>query len=329
MTQHTGALPAAMGDADLEVTRFRDDLLAGLTSDPKSIPSKYFYDALGSRLFEEITELEEYYPTRTELAIMERRVDAMVALLGPRCLLVEYGSGSSLKTRVLLDAMERPAGYVPIDISAEHLSDSARRLAGHFPELPIHPVAADYTAPFDLPEVEFDERRTVVYFPGSTIGNFKPSEARLFLDRMRRVAGPDGGLLIGVDLRKDVSLLEAAYNDERGVTAAFNLNLLRRTNRELGATFELDTFRHEAVYDAEEGRIEMHLVSLAEQCVRIADRTVHFDEGERIHTEYSYKYTLDGFADLAAAAGLAVRRVWTDEANLFSVQYLEEKCECR
>lgn len=319
--------PAAPPEADAvglaQVDPFRRDVLAGLTVRPKSIPCKYFYDERGSRLFDEITELEEYYPTRTELSIMERYVEEMVACLGPRCLLVEYGSGSSRKTRILLDHMTEPAGYVPIDISGEHLLASAARLREAFPNLEVRPVTADYTEPFDLPLDGPTADRTVVYFPGSTIGNFRPSSAELFLSRMAGVAGPGGGLLIGVDLDKDPTVLEAAYDDSKGITAAFNKNLLVRMNREIGAEFELETFHHEARYNIEESRVEMYLVSDRDQTVRVAAHPIEFQAGERIHTENSYKYTLDSFESIAESAGFSVRKVWTDDRRLFSVQYLE------
>ncbi len=323
MNQHTGAAAADTGDSPHASAAFLDDVRCGLAAEEKSIPCKYFYDARGSQLFDQITQLEEYYPTRTELAIMARYVDEMVERLGPRCLLVEYGSGSSLKTRILLEHMREPAGYVPIDISGDHLAASARRIARAYPGLDVRPVTADYTSPFHVPDHAFDALRTVVYFPGSTIGNFEPPAARDFLLRMRRVAGPGGGLLIGVDLAKDPSILEAAYNDARGVTAAFNKNLLCRINRELGATFDLDAFRHEAVYNVEEGRIEMYLISRADQVARLGFDLIRLKAGERIRTEYSYKYTLERFTTLASDAALEVRDVWVDEDRLFSVQYLE------
>lgn len=298
------------------------DVLEGMARAPKSLPCKYLYDARGSRLFDRITELEEYYPTATERGIMEAHLDEMAARLGPRCLLLEYGSGSSLKTRLLLDRMADPAGYVAIDISEEHLAASMRRLQETYPHIPMRALAADYTTSFSVPSGEFDAARTVVYFPGSTIGNFEPREALDFLTRMARAAGPGGGLLIGVDLEKDRRTVEAAYNDAEGVTAAFNKNLLRRLNRELGATFDLDAFRHRAVYNFDEGRIEMSLVSVCDQIVQVNGHSVRFGEGEPICVEYSYKFTLDRFRRLARRAGFAVQEVWMDENRWFSVQYL-------
>ena len=304
-----------------ETDSLRDEVLDGLRHTPKQLPSKFFYDERGSQLFDAICALDEYYPTRTEQAIMEAHVGDMVDAIGPRARLVEYGSGSSMKTRILLDHLIDPAGYVPIDISREHLLQAAEEIADRYPELAVLPVCADYTANYRLPEPETSVERTVVYYPGSTIGNFTPDTARDFLAHIADQVGRNGGLLIGVDLQKDEALLHAAYNDAEGVTAEFNKNLLRRINRELDATFDLDRFRHEAIYNREAGRIEMHLVSETDQQVTVAGVDVDFAAGERITTEYSYKYTLDGFAALAADAGWTVERVWTDEAQLFSVQY--------
>lgn len=305
-----------------DVGSLRDEVLDGLRDTPRHIPSKFFYDERGSQLFDAICDLDEYYLTRTEAAIMEAHGAAMAAMLGPEVLLVEYGSGSSRKTRVLLNHLAAPAGYVPVDISRDHLLQAAERIATDYPDLPVHPVCADYTADYRLPRLNGTTRRTVVYYPGSTIGNFTPDAARNFLMHIARQIAPDGGLLIGVDLQKDEALLRAAYNDARGVTAAFNKNLLLRINRELEADFDLDRFRHEAVYNAEEGRIEMYLVSLADQRVTVAGTGIGFSAGDRICTEYSYKYTVDGFAALAAEAGLAVDQVWTDDDRHFSVLYL-------
>ena len=302
---------------------FLDDVLKGLTIYPKSLPCKYFYDARGSRLFDRITELDEYYLTRTELAIMQAHVGDMVDWLGARCLLVEYGSGSSLKTRILLDRMNDPAGYVPIDISSEHLARSVDLLQAAYPHVRMYPICADYTRSIVLPAGRFDAARVVVYFPGSTIGNFEPREIRAFLACMAKVAGPGGGLLIGVDLDKAPGVLEAAYNDAEGITAAFNKNLLDRMNAELGASFRPEAFRHEAVYEPDAGRVDMYLVSEREQTAEVGGHLVRFEEGERIHTEYSHKFTLERFADVANSAGFEVRDVWVDEQKMFSVQYLD------
>ena len=245
----------------------------------------------------------------------------MAAALGPRCLLVEYGSGSSTKTRLLLEQLEDPAAYVPVDISREHLLRSASALSAGHPRLAVLPVCADFTRPFELPPVPRALRRAA-YFPGSTIGNFAPAEARKFLAHVAEQCGPGGLLLIGVDLRKSRAILEPAYDDAQGVTAEFNRNLLRRINRELGANFDLTAFDHRAFWNAAEGRVEMHLVSRREQAVRIGGRCIAFARGESIHTENSHKYELAGFAALARSAGFEVLRVWTDDARLFSVQLL-------
>lgn len=302
--------------------RFRADVLGGLLSTPKTLPCKYFYDARGSLLFDRICELEEYYPTRTEAAIMKAHATEMADAIGRGSVLVEYGSGSSTKTRILLDHLPDLAAYVPLDISRRHLDRSARKLAEAYPRLNIQPVCADYTQPFRLPDFGGKDSRWAVYFPGSTIGNFHPDMAAPFLARIARVVGVGGGLLIGVDLRKDTRTLEAAYNDRQGVTAEFNMNLLRRMNRELGADCDEDQFEHRAFYNEGAGRIEMHLMSLADQTVHLGDKSIPLEEDESIRTECSYKYSLDGFSDLAMAAGFDVAQVWTDPESLFSVQHL-------
>ena len=317
----SAAVPLELCDLSPERERFLSDVLEGLTRSAKTLPCKYFYDARGSALFDRICTLPEYYPTRTELAILRRHAGAMAAAIGPRCLLVEYGSGSSTKTRLLLDRLADPAAYVPVDISREHLLQSAAALAAHYPRLRVIPVCADFTRPFALPDVP-DAARAVGYFPGSTIGNFAPADARKFLADVAEQCGPGGALLIGVDLTKPRSVLEPAYDDARGVTAEFNRNLLRRANRELGADFDLAAFDHRAFWNASLGRVEMHLVSRRDQVVRIAGQAIPFAKGESIHTENSHKYELAGFAALAAAAGFTVERVWTDDAELFSVQLL-------
>lgn len=301
---------------------FRRDVLAGLAGTPRCIPSKYFYDERGSRLFDAITRTPEYYPTRAEQAIMEAHVGEMAAAIGPRAVLVEYGSGSSIKTRTLLDALPDLAAYVPIDISREHLLATAEALRDAYPGLVIEPVAADYTADFDLPALPL-ARRHVVYFPGSTIGNFGRSQASVFLEHAAEVAGSGGGLLIGIDLRKDRATLEAAYDDAAGFTASFNLNVLDRINRELGGTFDRDGFRHHAVWNEDESRVEMYLVSRREQTAAVAGVPFRFAEGETIHTENSYKYSVEGFAAMAARADFALRRSWTDPDERFAVLYFE------
>lgn len=305
-----------------ERQQFRSDVLHGLQARQKELPSKYFYDDQGSQLFEQICEQDEYYLTRTELGIMRERVREMAELLGPRCLLIEYGSGSSTKTRLLLDALQDPAGYVPIDISKGQLLASVDALAVVYPDLEVLPVCADYTKSFDLPVPRKTPARRVAYFPGSTIGNFERAAARRFLCQVAVVCQSGGGLLIGVDLHKDFTILHRAYNDAQGITAQFNKHLLERINRELGANFQLQNFGHYAFYNPHQSRVEMHLVSLREQTVRVGQAEITFKHGECIWTESSYKYALDGFARLATGQGFTVERVWTDPRELFSVQYL-------
>lgn len=308
----------AMKTPALASSEFLRDVLAGLARVPRSLPCKYFYDERGSALFDRICELPEYYPTRTELAILRAEIDAIAAAIGPGAVLIEYGSGSSIKTRLLLDALPQLAAYVPVDISREHLLRCADRLARDYPKVPIVPAVADFTRPFALPQ--HPPGRRVVYFSGSTIGNFAPTQARQLL---RLIARQAEALLIGVDLHKDTAILEPAYDDAQGVTAAFNLNLLARINRELGGTFDLASWQHRAFYDERHGRIEMHLVSLRTQRVCVGGVTLWFSEGETICTEHSHKYSLPGFADLCRRAGLDVTRVWTDPAGLFSVQFAQ------
>jgi dimethylhistidine N-methyltransferase len=300
----------------------RRDAVEGLRRHRKVLPPKHLYDDRGSRLFDDICELEEYYPTRTEVAIMRAHIRDIAALLGSNCLLIEFGSGSSTKTPLLLEHLDDPAAYVPIDIAGEHLERAARRLSALYPRLRIVPICADFTRSVELPLSDFNGARRVVYFPGSTIGNLALPEARDLLRRMANICGPRGALLLGVDLKKDVATLEDAYNDREGVTAEFNLNVLRRLNRELDADFQLDRFDHQAVYNEGEGRIEMHLVSTDSQTVRMAGTVIEFHEGETILTECSYKYSPADFAALARTAGLEVRKLWTDADQLFSVQYL-------
>ncbi|MBY0456875.1 MAG: L-histidine N(alpha)-methyltransferase [Gemmataceae bacterium] len=300
---------------------FLADVLAGLSRPQKRLPSKYFYDAAGSRLFDHITELDEYYPTRTELGIMRAHSPEMALRCGPRSLLVELGAGSLVKVRLLLDRLDRPAGFVPVDVSGEHLRSAADELMTDYPALGVWPVVADFTRPFRLPEVP--AARRVVYFPGSTIGNFDPHEADSLLRRVARLVGPGGGLLLGVDLRKDASVLEPAYDDARGVTAAFNRNLLVRINRELGADLDVASFRHRAFYNAGRSRVEMHLVSTRAQSARVGGRAFHFRAGETIHTENSYKYDLAELATRAGECGLRLVTAWTDERRYFAVTYFE------
>jgi dimethylhistidine N-methyltransferase len=307
-------------DLSPELAEFHADVVTGLSRRPRRLPCKYFYDQRGSHLFDRICQLDEYYPTRTELAIMQKHAGAMAAATGYGASLIELGSGSSLKTRLLLDALPDLASYVPVDISREHLQSSALRLARSYPRLSIKPVAADFTRDFYVPQAALGRKR-VVYFPGSTIGNFRPADAQRLLQNIARLAGSGGGLLIGIDLVKDRNLLIAAYNDAAGVTAEFNLNLLDRINRELSGTFDLDAFRHQAIYNGARQRIEMHLVSTQSQSARVGDRRFRFELGETICTEFSHKYTIDQFAALAAPAALRLQHVWTDERRWFAVLY--------
>jgi len=276
-------------------------------------------------LFDAITELPEYYLTNAELEIMQNCIGEIADLVGPSASLIEFGSGSSMKTRILLEHLENIAAYVPVDISREHLLAAANSLVQDFPDIEVLPVAADFTQPFKLPSPRVMPLRNIVYFPGSTIGNFSAEDALALLQVMHHEAGEDGALLIGVDLQKDIGIIERAYNDDAGVTAAFNLNMLRRMNDEFGADFDLQQFSHRAIYNSEFGRIEMYLVSNEEQTVHLGDRLFHFREGETILTEHSHKYTPARFAAMAATAGFAVERVWTDTNVLFSVQYCLRK----
>ncbi len=296
-------------------------MLQGLLNGRKELPSKYFYDDVGSQLFERICELDEYYLTRTELGIMQEHIEEIVSLLGSDCLLIEYGSGNSAKTRILLDALQAPAGYVPIDIAKEQLLRSAAALTAAYPALEVLPVCADYTSDFLLPAPAKPVARNIAYFPGSTIGNFDREMAKQFLRQIAKT-GAGGGLLIGADLKKDFNILHRAYNDTQGITARFNLHLLERINQELDANFQLNQFGHYAFYHPGQSRIEMHLVSLTNQTVRIGEVEIAFKLGESIWTESSYKYTLEEFAHLARATGFRVERVWTDSRQFFSVQYL-------
>lgn len=309
-------------DLDPEPHRFRDDVIAGLSLPRKALPPKYFYDPRGCALFEAICQQPEYYLTRAELALMRAHAGDIARQLGPQSAIIEYGSGSGRKTRILL-AATAPVAYIPIDIARAELHATAAGIAREFPGVRVMAVCADYSRPLALPELEgLGARRRVGYFPGSTIGNLTPAEAGAFLALAREQAGAGGALLIGVDLKKDPARLDAAYNDSRGVTADFNLNLLARINRELGADFDLSAFRHRAFYDGAVGRIEMHLESVKAQTVTIGGHAITFRAGETIHTENSYKYSLREFQELARGAGLVAREYWTDAEQLFSVHYL-------
>jgi dimethylhistidine N-methyltransferase len=301
-----------------------DDLTAlidGLSRPRKTISPKYFYDEAGSQLFEEITQLPEYYLTDVELEIMERHIDEMAALIGETASLIEFGAGSGMKTRLLLEHMHEPAAYVPVDISEEHLLESQRSIQQDFPDIEVLPVPADFLHPFDLPEPATMPLRNVVYFPGSTIGNFERDAAVELLEVMHEEAGEDGALLIGADLRKDPDVIHAAYNDSAGVTARFNLNMLSHLNREFDAEFDVDAFEHRATYDRNNGRVVMELVSQRDQVVQVSDARIPIARDEAITTEYSHKYTLEEFGDMVAAAGFSTERVWTDPRGWFSVHY--------
>jgi L-histidine Nalpha-methyltransferase len=317
--------PTSLGVTAKARSELLEDALRGLSAPQKWLPSKYFYDEHGSALFDAITELEEYYPTRTELSILQRHAPAMARQLGPDCALIEYGSGSSLKIRLLLDALdglEGVATYVPIDISGEHLLRSAGDVALDYPRLRVEPVVGDFTQHVQLPSSIEDSARRLVYFPGSTIGNLVPDEAVTLLRGIVNLVGPEGGALIGVDLEKPRDVIESAYNDAAGVTAEFNLNMLRRINRELDGDFDIGAFEHCAYFNDEHHRVEMHLVSQRAQVARIADRTFSFEAGESIRTEYSHKYTPERFEALARQAGLTIRQQWTDDRDWFGVFYL-------
>jgi dimethylhistidine N-methyltransferase len=301
------------------------EILAGLKQREKMISPKYFYDERGSQLFDQITHLPEYYPTETELGIMLDNMPEISSLIDKQASLIEFGSGSSRKTRALLDGLEQLAVYVPVDISEDHLLASAARIRTEHPGLEVLPVVADFTRPFALPNPTIMPLRNIVYFPGSTIGNFIHDTAHELLEVMYQEAGQDGALLIGVDLQKDPSTIEAAYNDSAGITAEFNLNMLAHLNREFGFDFDVSAFAHSAHYDDVEGRMEIRLITNRDQVVTAGGEKIVIADGESILTEYSHKYTLDGFAAMAANAGFTVEKVWMDAQQLFSVQYCVRK----
>jgi dimethylhistidine N-methyltransferase len=322
-TDCTGA-PARLEFHDFspDLGDFRQALVDGLTARRKAIPCRFLYDARGSALFEKICKLPEYYPTRTELGILRAIAPEVADRLGPGVQMIELGGVSSLKARILLDALDWPSAYIPVDISRDHLRASAEALYEEKPGLSVLAVCADYTQPFDLPAAPGDGPR-MGFFPGSTIGNLRPDEAIAFLAAWARRLGPGSVMIVGVDLRKDPAILEPAYDDAAGVTAAFSKNLLVRANRELGANFTVDAFAHRARYDVALGRIEIHLESLAYQSVQIGQSVISLAEGEKIHVEDSCKYSIDGFKALARAAGFRPTAHWTDANALFSVHYLE------
>ena len=299
-----------------------NEVIAGLSAPQKRISPKYFYDQRGSKLFNRICELPEYYLTRTELKIFETHLDEIATHIGPRVSVIEFGSGADTKIRLLLDHLTEPAAYVPVDISSRYLEAMAEELAVDYPQVTIRPLVADFTRPFELPTFATPPERNLVFFPGSTIGNFDDSDARALLKVMRTEAKPGGALLIGVDLEKDPDIVRAAYNDSQGLTAEFNLNVLRHLNRKFDTNFESEHFCHQAVYDEASSRIEMRLISLRPQTVTLAGTPIYFERDEYIVTEYSRKYSLEAFAGIARKAGFDFGQAWLDENESFSVQYL-------
>ncbi len=318
-TQRTGAVQ--FYDHHPEMADFYSEVIHGLKQKQKRIPPKFFYDEAGSLLFDQICELPEYYPTRTEMALLRQHADEIAALIGEECLLIEPGSGSSQKVRLLLDAL-MPRAYVPMDISRHYLFDVARQLADEYPWLDIHATCMDFTSNMELQHGPEDVHK-VAFFPGSSIGNFEPEDARSFLASIAGMVGKGGGLLIGVDVKKEARILNQAYNDAQAVTAGFNLNLLKRINRELDGNFDIDKFEHKAFYNSRAGRIEMHLVSKRDQIITVGEQTISMANGESIHTENSYKYSIEEFASLAGQAGLERINVWTDDQQLFSLHYYQ------
>jgi L-histidine N-alpha-methyltransferase len=308
---------------DRQPTRedFRSAVIEGLSATAKSIPCRFLYDAQGSALFDRICDLPEYYPTRTETGILRDRAVEIAAHIGPKAQLIELGSGSSAKVRILLDTLDAPAAYVPIDISADHLLNAASAIQADYPGLQVQAICADYGMPLVLPSPRGGRRAG--FYPGSTIGNLTPTEAGGFLRQWATQLGRGAALIVGVDLRKSPTVLEAANDDSQGVTAAFSLNLLGRANRELGADFDLRQFRHQARYLADEGRVAIHLRSLVDQDVTVAGRRFHFAKDERLHVEDSWKYSLEDFRDLASEAGFSPTACWVDDRELFSVHLLE------
>ena len=305
-------------------TKLYKEITNGLSQEPKKLFPKFFYDEKGSALFDKICDLEEYYPTRTELKIMEENIDEIASIFDEQTLFIEFGSGSSLKTRLVLSKLNRLGAYIPIDISEDHLLKTADKLRKEFPDLNIVPLAADYTESIELPVIDKTITKKIAYFPGSTIGNFTRGNAKDFLGKVAAICGKNGGLIVGVDLKKDVKILEAAYNDKEGVTAEFNLNMLNNLNNNFGFNFSLENFEHKAVFNEEESRIEMCLLSLKDQAVSSNGNIIDLKKDECIITEYSHKYTLEDFAHLASD-NFEVNKVWTDDKNYFSVQYLTVK----
>lgn len=312
-----------MIDYDHRVDDFESAVISGLSDSPKSLPCKFFYDERGSRLFDRICELDAYYPTRTEIGLLKDNAEQISRLIGPGAHLIELGSGASIKIRMLLDAIPDLAQYTAVDISREFLVESAKALARDYPEVSVLAVCADFTRKFEVPNPEHRPgAQRVAFFPGSTIGNFHPEEALALLRRIRTMLGSDGGLLIGTDLKKNPDTLYAAYNDTDGVTAEFNLNLLNRINAELDGSFDIDGFDHHAPYLEKDGKIEMRLISKRDQSASVGPKEFFFKAGEYIHTENSYKFTIQQFRRLCTRAGFAFRKCWTDSENLFGLHYL-------
>jgi L-histidine N-alpha-methyltransferase len=323
MAQPRAAAIEIANDEAPTISNQEEEILSGLRQINKWISPKYFYDQRGSELFDQITALPEYYPTRTELSIMGKYAAEIGKLVGPRASVIEFGAGSNVKIRLLLDCLEDCAAYVPVDISGEYLEYMAHALAVDYPDLEVLPVLADFTQPFELPNPKVMPLKNLVFFPGSTIGNFSPADALALLRVMHLEAKPGGALLIGVDLKKDRQILEAAYNDSQGITAQFNLNLLRRLNDELSGDIDLSQFSHRAIYNDSIGAIEMHLVSAVVQTITLAGETFQFEAGEHITTEYSHKFGLEDFSALANLAGFQRQRVWMDDHLLFSLQLFQ------
>jgi dimethylhistidine N-methyltransferase len=312
-------------DLHPKLENFRDEVLLGLTKSPKSLPCKFFYDSKGSQLFNQICDLEEYYPTRTELAILQSCKQDIRTLVGKNSLIIEYGSGGSQKIRLLLNILDNPLAYLPIDISKDYLFADAQELSRDFPDLEIIALCADYTKSLILPPIDLKFAKKIVFFPGSTIGNLDYDDAKQLLVNTTKILDYDDALLIGVDLKKDPSILNSAYNDKKGITAQFNLNLLTRINESLQANFNLANFAHYAFYNQQKGRIEMHIISLVKQSIFIDDLEFRLEKDELIHTENSYKYHIQEFQLLAEESGFTPTKVWTDTSNLFSVHYLSLK----
>src|SRR5213595_1092315 len=321
MTAETRTAISPVSEVAPTGSDFLADAITGLSSNQRTLPCKYFYDERGAALFQKICELPEYYITRTEIDILDRNRTEIASHLGPNIGLIGLGTGAGTKTRILIESLKNPAVYIPVDISEKQLRESTALFQKIFPDMEILPVCADYLQPVVLPTPTQTAARNVVYFPGSTIGNFEPGEAMEFLSRVANVCPENGGLLIGVDLKKDQRVLEAAYNDRAGVTAQFNLNLLERVNREVGADFDLDQWQHRAIYNSSAGRIEMYHISEIDQFVHLDEHKFHFRRGEKITTEYSYKYAPEEFAALAGKAGFEFAHMWSDDARLFGVFY--------